>query len=132
MIGRWYVIASTFGGSPDSTIPTLVATPAALGRAVYSTWRQGSGATAYEAVALWAHDSASQRVRVFEANSAGVAETHVGEFDRSDALVLELRNPSGDVVQRREFRWSRDTLRMTARFVANGQTTNHAVTFVRR
>ena len=133
LVGRWYVTASTFGGPADSTVPTFVAAPAALGRAVSSAWRQGSGANAYEANALWAHDSASRQVRVFEANSLGVAETHLGAFDSSDALVLELRRPGGgDLLQRRVFAWSGDTLRMTAQFVANGRVTNHAVTLVRR
>ena len=133
IVGRWFVTASTFGSPPDTTIPTFVATPTAMGRAVYSVWKQGSGANAYEASALWAHDSVSQQIRVFEANSVGVSETHVGAFDASGALVVELRSPStGELVQRRVFRWSGDTLRMTAQFVVAGRTTNHAVTLMRR
>ena len=133
LVGRWYVTASTFGGPADSAVPTFVATPAALGRAVHSVWRQGSGATAYEANALWAHDSVSHQLRVFEANSLGVADMHVGEFDHDDALVLELRSPgAGNVIQRRVFAWSGDTLRMSAQFPSTGRTINHAVTLVRR
>ncbi len=114
-------------------MPTFVATSAALGRAVYSVWRQGSGAMAYEAQALWAHDSSSGQVRVFEANSLGIAETHIGGFDGSGALVLALRSSSkNEIVQRRVFQWSGDTLRMKAEFYSNGRPTNHAVTFVRR
>lgn len=133
LAGRWFVLSSTFGGPPDSTSPTLVVTPVALGRAVYSVWKQGTGANAYEASALWAHDSATRQVRVFEANSVGVAETHVGAFDQTGALVLELRSPvNNDLVQRRVFRWAGDTLRMTARFVAGGRATDHAVALLRR
>ena len=133
IIGRWYVTASTFGGAPDTTIPTFVATPAALGRAVYSVRRQGAGASSYEANAIWAYDSASSQIRVFEANSAGVAEMHVGTFDGSGALILELRSAAGgDVAQRRVFRWAGDTLHMGAQFIAAGRTTNHNVTLVRR
>lgn len=133
LVGRWFVVSSSFGGPPDSTSPTLVVSPVALGRAVYSVWKQGSGVNAYEANALWAHDSTSKQVRVFEANTVGVAETHVGAFDGTGALVLELRNPaSNGLVQRRVFRWAGDTLRMTARFLSGGRTTDRAVTLLRR
>ena len=62
----------------------------------------------------------------------GVAETHVGAFDSSDALVMELRSSGGDLRERRVFKWSGDTLRMTAQFRGDGRTSNHAVTLVRR
>jgi hypothetical protein len=133
LVGRWFVLSSTFGGPPDSTSPTLIIAPVALGRAVYSVWKQGTGANTYEANALWAHDSTTRQVRVFEANSVGVAETHLGAFDQTGALVLELRSPgNNDLIQRRVFRRAGDTLRMTARFVSGGRVTDHAVAFLRR
>jgi hypothetical protein len=134
LVGRWEVVASTFGGVAAGSPPTFVATQAALGHAVSSVWRQGTGASTYEANALWAHDSASRQVRVFEANSLGAAETHMGAFDDSGALVVELRSPdTGEVVERRAFVWSEsgDTLRMTAQVRSGGRTVDHAAMLVR-
>ena len=135
LVGQWEVVASTFGGATSGSPPMFVATPAALGHAVSSVWRQGTGAGAYEANALWAHDSASRQVRVFEANSLGAAATHVGAFDSSGVLLLELRRPgTGEVQERRAFVWSAsgDTLRMTARVSSGGRTADHSATLVRR
>jgi len=132
LLGTWLVTASTFGAA-DATTPTFVATRAAGGRAVYSVWKQGSGAGVYEANALWGFDPTSKQIRVFEVNSLGVAEIHVGRFDESGALVTELRDPkTAALLQWRRFTWAGDTITMNATFYVNGAETRHSLTLVKR
>jgi hypothetical protein len=133
LVGSWVIVSSTFGGVTDGQLPTFVGAPGAAGRAVTSVWKQGSGSTSYEANALWGFDGATKQVRVFEVNTLGVAEMHVGKFDDQGSLVLELREPkTNTLIQSRRFTWSGDTMRMGASFYANEAETKHLVTLVRR
>ncbi len=88
VVGSWSPVSNTFNVA-DTTQSTFVATSVAGGRGVYSVWSQGSDSSGYEAHALWGYDSRSRQVRVFEVNTLGVAETHVGGFNSDDVLVLE-------------------------------------------
>jgi hypothetical protein len=133
LVGRWLVVESTFGNTDVGVPTTFVATSGVTGHAVFSVWTQGRGATYYEANALWAFSGASREVRVFEVTTLGAAETHVGGFDSTGVLRLELRDPANGVVrEKRSFTWSGDTLRMSATFVTSRGETRHAVTLVRQ
>ncbi len=133
LVGTWLVIESTFASEGDTTQATMVGASAAGSRALYTVWRQGSGDTRYEANALWGYDSASEEVRVFEVNSVGVVATHIGGFDSTGALVLELRDlETDDLLQHRVFTWAQDTLRIGAQFYSNGTETRHSVTLIRQ
>lgn len=133
LVGRWVVVSSSFGMPSDGSVVSFTAEPTAGGRAVRSLWAQGSGATRYEASALWAFSAASRQIRVMEANTLGVAEMHVGGFDDEGILRVELRDVSSGLVrERRAFTWKGDTLFMSARFVRDAGAIEHTVTMTRR
>ena len=133
LLGEWTVVESSFSAPDAATKATFVATPAAGGTAVYSVWRQGTGAATYEANAVWSHHAGTGVVRVFEVNSLGAADMHTGRFLGSDSLQLELRDGgASSPTQRRLFVWSADTLRMSAQFSQNDRIVNHAIVLVRR
>jgi hypothetical protein len=110
-----------------------VAKSVAGGLGVRSVWRHGSGASRYEAQALWGYDATSGEVRVFEVNSLGVSELHMGRFDDDDALTLELHDPAtGDLLQWRVFRWEGDRMIMTGAFYSAEGPTEFEIVHVRR
>jgi hypothetical protein len=132
LVGRWIVTANTFGMPADGSPIIFLAVAASDGKSIYSTWTQGRGASYYEANALWAFNSTLREVRVFESNTLGAAELHVGQFDAAGQLRLELRDArTGAVRERRSFALSGDTLKMTAGITANDRETLHVVTMVR-
>ena len=133
LVGQWLITKSTFGMPADGVPVMFVATAVADGRAVRSMWTQGRGATYYEASALWAYSAGSREVRVFEANTLGVAETHVGGFDSMGVLRMELRDPAtGAIRESRTFTFRGDTILITASFGSGTNATRHSVTMVRQ
>ena len=132
VVGSWSPVSNTFNVA-DTTQSSFVATSVAGGRAVYSVWSQGGETSGYEAHALWGYDPRSRQVRVFEVNTLGVAETHVGSFNGDDVLVLELRDSDTNrLLQRRVLSWAGDTLRMEAAFYSNGVATPYSLILVRQ
>ena len=132
VVGRWVPASNTFDVA-DTTGSTFVATAIAGGRGVYSAWHQGDEDSGYEAHALWGYHSRSQQVRIFEVNTLGVAETHVGGFDDDNILSVELHDPdTGELRQRRLMRWVADTLYMEAYFYRNGAVTPQSLVLVRQ
>lgn len=130
LVGTWTVIESSYTDPPEGTVIVI---SVADGRAVYSTWKQGSDETYYEANALWGYSESTKQVRVFEVNTLGVADTHVGFFDDSGALIIELRDPeTNELLQQRTMTWTNDTWKMKARFIINGKEINHHATLIRQ
>jgi hypothetical protein len=127
------VVASTFAQPGDTNRVVFTAVPAANGRSVYSTWTQGAGPSFHMANGLWGFSASSGEVRVFETNTLGMAETHVGAFDSVGVLRLRLQDQrTGAIRERRIFAWSGDTIRMTAVFTNAGRELQHAVTMIRQ
>lgn len=129
LVGTWKVVESTFTDPPQGEVKVVTA---ADGRAIYSTLTQGSDDTYYEANALMGYSESSKQVRVFEVNTLGVADTHVGFFDDSGALIVELRDTeTNELLQKRIMTWTPYTWEMTALFIVNGQEINHHFTLER-
>jgi len=130
LVGNWIVTESSFA---DPSKSTVVVTPVANGHAIYSTLKQGSGENYYEANALWGYSERTKQVRVFEVNTNGVAETHIGNFNESGNLTLELSNPETmKLLEKRTMHWTPDIWKMTALFIINGEEAEHHITFVRQ
>lgn len=129
LVGKWVAKESTFDDPPQGE-STVIA--AADGKAIYSTLTFGSGDTYYEANALWGYSETDKQVRVFEVNTIGVAATHIGNFDDSGELILELHDPdTNELLEYRAMSWTEDTWKMTARFIVNGEEISHHYTLTR-
>lgn len=130
LVGTWVVIESSYTDPPEGIVTV---SSVADGHAVYSTWKQGSAETYYEANALWGYSETTKQVIVFEVNTLGVADTHVGYFDDSGALIAELRDhETNDLLQQRIMTWTSDTWKMTALFIVDGREVKHYATLVRQ
>ena len=130
LVGIWKVIESSYTDPPEGIVTVI---PVSDGNAIFSTWRQGIDQTFYEANALWGYSESSKEIRVFEVNTAGVAETHVGYFDDSGTLILELRDPdTNSLNQKRTMIWTGDTWKMTALFIVDGNEVNHHAQLIRQ
>lgn len=130
LVGTWVAKESTFTDPPQGTVEVI---SSAGGRAIYSTWKQGSNETYYEANALWGYSETTKQIRVFEVNTLGVADTHVGSFNDKGVLIVELRDPeTNELLQHRSMTWENDTWEMKARFIINGQEINHHFTLKRK
>jgi len=107
--------------------------PVAAGYGVYSVYRVPLGEGEYVTHALWAHDPASGRVRVFEVRSARDVWCHEGVISENGALTLERTGTSdpSQVVQRSVLKCpDADTLTMETELLAeNGSTQRAAVEF---
>jgi hypothetical protein len=132
LVGKWNATESSFSAKAEPPA-TMEAVAAAGGHAIYTVYSQGVGQSYYEASALWGISEVNGEIRVFEANNFGIADTHVGSFDSTGILRLELRDPStNDLLQQRIMRWKNDTLRMNALFMNNGKRTEHDLVLVRQ
>ena len=70
---------------------------------------------------------------MFEVNTLGVAETHIGYVDDSGTLILELRDPeTNSLMQKRSMTWEGNSWKMTALFIEDGKEVNHHVSLVRQ
>ena len=129
LVGKWAATESTFDDPPlgEATVVT-----AAGENAVYSTLTLIRGETYYEANALWGYSAKDKQVRVFEVNTIGVAATHIGNFNDSGDLILELHDPgTNELLEYRAMSWTEDTWKMTARFIVNEEEINHHYTLTR-
>ncbi len=130
LTGTWTVIESSFNDPPEGTV---IVTSIAEGRGIYSSWKQGADDTYYEANAMWGYSESTNQVQVFEVNTLGVVDTHIGYFDNSNALILELRDPNtNNLLQERSMTWSNNTWKMSTRFINGGKEINHYATLVRQ
>ena len=130
LIGIWKVIESSYSDPPEGAVTVVQVSD---GNAILSTWKQGRDETYYEANALWGYSESTKEIRVFEVNTAGVAETHVGYFDDSGTLILELRDPdTNSLIQKRTMTWTGDTWKMTALFIVDGNEVNHHAQLIRQ
>ena len=72
-------------------------------------------------------------VSVFEVNSLGFIDSHIGNFDLTGSLIIELRDRNTNaLLQHRIMSWSNDSLRMKAVFVSNQDTIEHELTMIRQ
>jgi hypothetical protein len=104
--------------------------PVAAGFGVYSVYRVPLGEGEYVTHALWAHDPASGRVRVFEVRSTRDVWYHEGVISENGALTLE-RTATSDptqVVQRGALTLpDPDTLIIETELLAEDGSTQRAV-----
>jgi hypothetical protein len=110
--------------------------PIAGGYGVYSVYRVPLADGEYVAHALWAHDPAIDRVRVFEVKSTREVWYHEGGLSEDGALVLErtATTDATQVIQRGVLRWpDLDTLTIESELLAeDGSTTQAVVEFKRQ
>jgi len=105
------------------------------GYGVYSVYRVPLAAGDYLAHALWVHDSAVGKVRVFEVKSTREVWYHEGSFSKDGALMLQrtaATDPSR-VIQRGVLRWpDLDTLTMESELYTEDGSSQQAVVDFKR
>lgn len=109
--------------------------PVAGGFGVYSVYRVPLGKGEYVTHALWAHDPACGRVRVFEVRSTRDVWCHEGALSDQGALMLErtATTDSTQVVQRSVLTWpDAHTLTMETELLAEDGSTQRAVVKFKR
>lgn len=133
LVGTWSTIENSFIGKDESNRGTMTCAPAANGHAISSFYNQGSGDSYYEANALWGYSEATKEVKVFEVNSIGFIDSHIGNFDSTGSLIIALYdNKTNALLQHRIMSWNLDTLKMEAVFFSNQDTTRHKLIMTRQ
>ena len=132
LAGTWKTVSNSFGNPGTGLEGTLKVSPVSNSSALFTTYTQGSGSEYYEANALWGYSALTNQVRVFEVNSLGFADTHVGNFDSNGALILRFSDVVNKVSEERTFWWNADTLKMKAVFTSQDKTNENSFTLVRQ
>lgn len=125
-------LVGTWRPTDPSANPNTVfqVSPVAGGYGVYSVYRVPLGEGEYVTHALWAHDPASGRVRVFEVRSTRDVWYHEGDLSEDGALTLErtATSDSTQVVQRGVLTWpDPETLAIETELLGENGSTQRAV-----
>jgi hypothetical protein len=130
-------LVGTWRPTDPSANPKTVfeVSPVAAGYGVYSVYRVPLGEGEYVTHALWAHDPAKGRVRVFEVRSTRDVWYHEGVISEKGALTLERTGTTdpAQVVQRSALSCpDAHTLTMETELLAEDGSTQRAVVEFKR